>query len=162
MLTIHANTTCAPLDVIEISAEKSGTLIVRDGLGRVYVEKPAAEKNTITVGGALGTHTVWLLNDAGAVVAVATFGVDCETKVEDSAQVVQPLLDNLRWTMESWLDGVGNDFMSRFDGKTYRYFVCWLRDHVHTLKGQKWFASREVQTAIELYAGYATPGWHDL
>jgi hypothetical protein len=38
----------------------------------------------------------------------------------------------------------------KYHGKIYRYFVCWLRDHVHTLKGMKYFYP-DIKSAIELY-----------
>jgi hypothetical protein len=55
----------------------------------------------------------------------------------------------LYWTMASEWGGPAH--VARYNGKIYEHFVCWLRDHVHALKGQKYFYPN-LKSAIELYA----------
>ena len=138
MITILHCSHFEPLDQVELKLTDVHSFEVRDGQGRVY-QTGSAGTQTFIVGGALGTHVIFGKDEQGAIVSEASFRVDCESKVHDESGVIESLLDSLRYTLESWLDGVGNDFTSRFNKKTYRYFVCWLRDHVHTLKGQKYF-----------------------
>ncbi|NRA37717.1 MAG: hypothetical protein HRU15_06230, partial [Planctomycetes bacterium] len=141
-----------PLDQISIISDGGEMITVRDGQGREYLRTAASTECLNTVSGALGTHVIFLLDKNGQVIEETSFQVNCDTKILDESGIIESLLDSLRYTMESWLDGVGNDFTSRIDKKTYRYFVCWLRDHVHTMKGQKYFYTGEMKTAIELYA----------
>ena len=151
MITITNGTHFEPLANVSVALTDVYGYEVRDAQGRIY-QSGSGQQADIIVGGALGTHVVFGKDEQGAIVSEASFQVDCESKVRDESGVIESLLDSLRYTLESWLDGVGNDFTSRFNKKTYRYFVCWLRDHVHTLKGQKYFYTGELQTAIELYA----------
>lgn len=152
MLSVNNGQHFEPLDIVELKGDSAGALEVRDGQGRVYFSADLNGQLSFPAGGALGTHVAFLKDANGAIVDECSFQLDCDTAIQDESGVVESLLDSLRFTMESWLDGVGNDFTARFNKKTYRYFVCWLRDHVHTLKGQKYFYTGELKTAIELYA----------
>lgn len=40
--------------------------------------------------------------------------------------------------------------------RVYRFFVCWLRDHTHVLKGMKYFAA-DLRSALELYRDSQRP-----
>ena len=136
-----------PLDRLTVTAPFEGTVSVRDALGREYVRRPAGKAVRFQAAGALGNHVVHLEDAAGTIVETATFRVDCETGIDDAGGQFKNLLGMLHWTMVRW--GEANDCV-RWNGKLYRYFVCWLRDHVHTMKGMKYFAP-ELKTAIELY-----------
>ncbi len=137
-----------PLDTVSVHGAEDGFVVVRDGLGRQYVRMPAAEGVSFRVSGALGHHLVCHEDDEGRVLEAAGFPVDCKTGIDDGGAGYARLLDMLYWTMVArW--GSGGRF--RHDGKVYRYFVGWLRDHVHTLKGMKYYDG-DLKTAIELYA----------
>ncbi|HRT96772.1 MAG TPA: hypothetical protein P5532_20310, partial [Planctomycetota bacterium] len=136
-----------PLDYVTIRASSPGALSVRDGLGREYVRRKAGKATAFQAAGALGNHVVALEDANGRLIETATFRVDCQTEIEDAGGEFKELLGMLQWTMSKW--GEGNSCV-RWRGKLYRYFVCWLRDHVHTMKGMKYFAP-ELKTAIELY-----------
>ncbi len=127
----------------------AAALRVRDGRGRLYLETPIEDCPRFTVGGALGWQRVEFLDTAGQVVQERPFRVGCATRLDDPAGFGE-LLRQLHFTMLacSGGDGLGS---ARVDGKLYRYFICWLRDHTHTLKGMKYF-SGEVKTGLELYA----------
>lgn len=141
-----------PLQELHLEVAGGASVELRDGQGRVYASVPAEATLRLQLGGALGTQLLFLRDQAGQIIDECSIRVDCASAIHDESGCIQSLNDSLHYTLESWLDGVGNDFTSRFNNKTYRYFVCWLRDHVHTLKGQKYFYTGELQTAIELYA----------
>jgi len=142
-----------PLDRVTVSASARGVVSVCDSLGREYVRSPAGRTVRFQAAGALGNHAVHLEDAAGRILETATFRVDCETSVDDAGGHFKELLGMLHWTMVRW--GEANSCV-RWNGKLYRYFVCWLRDHVHTLKGMKYFAP-ELKTAIELYRDSQRP-----
>jgi len=85
------------------------------------------------------------------VVEEATFKVDCSSWIEDDDGRFSSLLGMLFHTMRTWNEG---PTWVRLGGKYYKYYVCWLRDHVHTLKGMKYFDGVALQSGIELYADY--------
>jgi hypothetical protein len=136
-----------PLDRVTITASSKGVISVCDGLGREYVRRRAAKRIRFTVAGSLGNHVVRLECPDGRVVESTSFRVDCQTRIDDAGGRFGRLLQMLYWTMAKW--GEGNS-MVWWNGKFYHYFVCWLRDHVHTMKGMKYFAS-ELKSAIDLY-----------
>ena len=163
MLRIGNGKTFEPLELVEIEAAGGAQVSLRDAQGREYFRAESGN-HSVVVSGALGTHLVFLEDERGKIIEETTFRVDCDTQIDDESGVINALTEALRYTMEAWLDGLmvgsvagrggdglGYDFRSRFNGKTYRYFVHWLRDHVHTLKGQKYYHAGELKTAIELY-----------
>jgi hypothetical protein len=143
--------TFAPLDRLRIESTASGRLVARDGDGQVYCEQPIdiREHNhaEITIGGALGTHSISLLSPDGRVLDFRTFAVDCSTFIEDEGGTFGGLLKNLYWTMAS--DGpVG---AMRYKGEVFTYWDSWLLDNTSTLKGMKYFWP-EVKSNIDFYA----------
>jgi hypothetical protein len=143
----------APLEDVTVECDGDGTLCIRDGQGRTYFRAAAGGEVTFRVGGALGTHTVFREDGAGRVAEEAAFVVDCRTAIDDEGGRYRRLLDMLYFTLMTWGE---NDAMSRVDGKYYSYYVRWIRDHVHTLKGKKYFDG-DHKSAIELYADYQQP-----
>jgi hypothetical protein len=147
--TQHAIT--KPLDGILLPAGGSGRISVRDGEGHEYASAPADKDFELIVGGALGSHTVFHLDDEGRIIDSASFRVDCETEIEDEGGRFKRLLETLLDTMLSWWSGADGTKYLRIGGKRYRFFVCWLRDHVHALKGMKYFDA-DLKSGMELYA----------
>ena len=118
-----------------------GTLSVLDGRGREYVRLPATGRVTFTAGGAAGAQAVRLLDAAGTVVQSEGFTLEARTAIEDAGGRMKELLRLGRKTLERPNDsgtptGVGT---LEWRGKSYAYYVPWLRDHVHTMKGFKYF-----------------------
>jgi len=103
-----------PLQWLEISGAKKNVIVVYDGKGREYVRGNEGESLKFQVGGALGNHTVVLLNKKRQEVDRIVFSVDCKTEINDA------------------------------EGG-------WLRDHVHALKGMKYFY-HDLKSGIDLYA----------
>jgi hypothetical protein len=133
-----------PLQAVTLSIPRAGTVSILDGRGREYVRRPAAGRVAFTAGGAAGAQTARLLDPAGAVLESVGFTLEARTAVEDAGGRMKDLLRLGRKTLERPNDsgtpaGVGT---LEWRGRTYDYFVPWLRDHVHTLKGMKYFERR--------------------
>ncbi|MGE5558810.1 MAG: hypothetical protein ACM3WV_09375 [Bacillota bacterium] len=135
-----------PLEAVTILTEGKGIVAVRDGEGREYVRVPAQSTVRFLAGGALGTHIVSLWDENGMETGSLKLRVDCETAILDEKGFFSELLTMLHYTMIHWHE-TGNCL---YQGKIYKYFVSWLRDHVHTLKGMKYFYG-DLKSAIELY-----------
>jgi hypothetical protein len=141
-----------PLDAVTISAPGAQRLCVRDGAGRCYLSSDGARADLL-VGGSLGSHLITAEDAEGRVVATASLRVETTTAIRDGSQKAQHLLERLADTMfNDWHSGYRKGL--RIDGKFYRYYVSWIRDHVHSLKGMKYFDGDRsgVQSGIELYA----------
>ncbi|MFP4058803.1 MAG: hypothetical protein ACLF0G_18190 [Candidatus Brocadiia bacterium] len=145
--TKSGEATAQPLERVSIRSSRKGLLAVRDGAGREYVRRRATKSARVQVGGALGTHVVHLLDDEGRMLETATCRVDCRTGIEDSGGRFAKLHDMAYWTMSRWGKGTRSLW---WRGKFYHFFVRWLRDHVHAMKGMKYYWP-ELKTGIELY-----------
>lgn len=141
-----------PLDVVGLTCSKTDgcTVSVRDGLGRIYLRQPAQARMGFLAGGALGTHLVVLEDPNGRELASARFRVDCRTEIDDRGGRFNELLRMLHYTMLKWGEGGNETSCAIYKGRIYKFFVRWLRDHVHTLKGMKYFYP-DLKSAIELY-----------
>jgi hypothetical protein len=135
-----------PLEELTVVAPGGNTVAVRDGAGREYFASPAGVRVTFLVGGVLGLHHVELRDRAGKAVQTLSFPVRAETRIDDEGGQFSELLDILLVTMLRFGEGQ----VVRWNGRIYRFFVCWLRDHVHTMKGMKYFHG-ELKSAIDLY-----------
>ncbi|MBN2451262.1 MAG: hypothetical protein JXR77_12785, partial [Lentisphaeria bacterium] len=143
----------APLERLALPAGTvpPGTrLWVVDGRGRVYVDRILDSSPEFRVAGALGWQRAELAGPHGGILGAWSFRVECRTAIDDGEAGFGALLRDLHATMlsSSGGDGLGTALV---DGKMYRYFIRWLRDHTHTLKGMKYF-SGELKTGLELYA----------
>ena len=139
-----------PLDQMRVSLERGeqgGELVVTDGVHREYVRRRAANGDVVfPVSGALGKHAVVLCDEHGTELARAPFTVEARTQIEDGGGPFSELLRVLDYTMNRR----GPQEMACLDGRTYSFFVRWLRDHVHTLKGNKYFHAN-LKSGIDLY-----------
>ncbi len=138
-----------PLDLISVRGSSKGTIVIEDGEGREYVRHPATDPFEFTAGGALGRHEVKLFVDGDRLVATTGFHLDCQTSINDAGERFSRLLEILRWTMETW-EHDSPIFVGRFNQRVYHYFVPWLRDNTHSMKGMKYFWS-ELKEAVNLY-----------
>jgi hypothetical protein len=137
----------APLEQAALAGLRHGTVTVADGVGRVYLRTTTASPGlSFTVGGALGAHTVTLWDEASNAIDTLTFRVEAKTEIRDAGGEFAGLLDMLYYTMitDGEMDAI------RYQGRIYRFFVRWLRDHVHTMKGMKYF-SECLKDGIDLY-----------
>lgn len=146
-LTNYANgQRYAPLDEVELTGAANGIVIISDGARRVYLRVPARSPLRFVIGGTAGRHTVLLVNEQQKLVERLYFEVEATTRIEDAGGEFGELLNMLYATM---LDD-GEQGLVRWNGRVYRFFVRWLRDHVHVLKGMKYFHA-DLKSAIDLY-----------
>jgi hypothetical protein len=102
---------------------------------------------TFLVGGALGSQSAVLLGPEGELLERAEFRVDCRTRIDDAGGRFAELLRMAHNTL--LLQGETDRIW--YEGRPYQVFSTWIRDHVHALKGLKYF-SRHVRDAIDLFA----------
>ncbi|MGE5557290.1 MAG: hypothetical protein ACM3WV_01620 [Bacillota bacterium] len=138
-----------PLETVRISTDAQGVVSVSDGAGREYFRASAAPEVSFALGGFLGRHTISQLDAAGKEKGRISVNVNCETGISGNAHY-RDMLDVLYRTMSR-----GGAPVSRvnINGKTYSFFVSWLRDHVHVLKSMRYF-EKELKTGMELYKDY--------
>ncbi len=142
-----------PLDLVRVRSDIPGVIVVNDGMMREYARLATAGPDNggiFRISGAVGTHVLVLEDKDGGVRDRVAFRVTCRTVIDDEGGEFRELLNMLYWTMRGWGEGAHS---ARIDGKFYRYYVCWLRDHVHVLKGMRYF-DHDLKTAIELYADF--------
>ena len=140
--------TFEPLQTVTITGAGRGTMTVRDGEGVEYVSRAAKDPFRFRAAGALGNHLVTFEDEGGNVIETVSVPVDCRTSIRDAGKKYGALLDSLYWTMVGWHGEAGT---IRYKGTFYNFFVRWLRDHVHTMKGMKYFYP-ELKSGIDLYA----------
>ncbi|MCX7799570.1 MAG: hypothetical protein N2109_04430 [Fimbriimonadales bacterium] len=126
-----------PLRELTIAGD-AGPFEVSDARGRIYHRGGAS----FLASGTPGWHTVRSESTGNRL----QFRLEAATLVQDGSGRMAELFDMLRHTLFS-SEGPSS---ALWNGKVYRFFVGWLRDHVHTLKGMRYFAD-ELKTAIELY-----------
>jgi hypothetical protein len=130
-----------PLEEVAVTVRGTGHVSVVDGRGREYVHVPAAGRVRFVAGGAAGPQSVRLVDAGGQVVASAGFRLEARTGIEDAGGRMEQLLGLGRRTLERPNDSGTPTGVGTLDwrGRTWRYYVPWLRDHVHTMKGFKYF-----------------------
>ncbi|GCE29684.1 hypothetical protein KDA_51680 [Dictyobacter alpinus] len=140
-----------PLERIVLEVAEEGIVTVVDGQGRHYYRQPAQATLELIIGGSAGYHHITLEDAAGHQLHHLQFMVDVETTIQEQQGDMAELLQMLLFTM---LTQGGDDWGAasyvRYQGRIYSFFVRWLRDHVHVLKGMKYF-SPVLKDGIELY-----------
>lgn len=136
-----------PLEEVTVQGIGEHRLLVLDGEGTSYFNENVTLPASFRAAGALGTHTVLLLDRDGKLVGHAGLQVDARTEIREASGEYQHLLDTLYWTMAS--DGpVG---ARRHNGVVYTYWVDWLLDNTNTLKGMRYFWP-EVKQSFEIFS----------
>lgn len=136
----------SPLQTLTLRHVPAGLLTIRDGRGRPYFSQAAADEVSFTAGGAAGWHTACVCDETGAELASLQFRLEPRTELRESSGQFRELFDICYYTMAD----EALKHYTRYQGKTYYYLVDWLRDHVHTLKGMKYFEPK-LRSGIELY-----------
>ena len=91
--------------------------------------------------GALGTHKLKIKNKEGKVIEVP-FEVDAITKIETGSGLWDELFRSLKETVKK------DRFLFTIDGKPVAMNPTWLRDHIHEMKGYKWW-EEDVRSALD-------------
>ncbi len=137
----------SPLDDVTVQGAGEHRLLVLDGEGTLYFDRRVTLPASFRTGGALGAHTVLLLDQDGKLVGHSSLQVDAHTEIREESGEFQHLLDTLYWTMAS--DGpIG---ARRHNGRVYTYWVDWLLDNTNTLKGMRYFWP-EVKQSFEIFS----------
>jgi hypothetical protein len=136
-----------PLDEVKVLGTGEGRLLLLDGEGVNYFDRDVKLPALFRPGGALGTHTVLLLDADRMLMGRASFSVDTHTEIREPSGEFQHLLDTLYWTMAS----DGPVAARRHDGRVYIYWVDWLLDNTNTLKGMRYFWP-EVRQGFEIFS----------
>ncbi len=135
-----------PLEWIELAPLSGGMVFIQDGDGNEYFRQAVKEKVKFQVGGALGTQTVFYVDDSGKLLKTESFHVNCKTGIKDEKGEFSELMDIAYWTMVH----AGTEY-NRFDGKIYNTFAGWEQDHIHTMKGMKYYYA-DLEPGIDFYA----------
>jgi len=129
-------TVACPLDQLLIIGAKGQTVEVTDGKGQVYFSAAAGAETPFVVGGALGRHTISTKDKKGQKKQICQFEVGAKTQIADNTGYYTEMFEMFHTSMNpSKEDGSSVSW----NGKTYRYFVPWMLDHCHNMKGQKYF-----------------------
>lgn len=139
-----------PLEEVEISSTIPGNIKVYDSAGREYHSAVIKTSIRFKTGGNLGPQFICLTDRKGILTDLISFRLDAHTEIKDENGFWKNLLSTLYFSM---LGEFGQAQVVRIDNKFYHFFVRWLRDHVHTLKGMKYFYP-ELKTGIELYSDF--------
>lgn len=132
----HHNKTFAPLESVTLCGAPKGEVCVRDGQGREYFRGPSTPGMSFVVGGALGGHTLKVL-DGDVVAGQLHFQVEAKTFVDDGGDFKE-LFDILLRTLRCYSPS-GEESLE-WQGRTYHYFVSWILDHFHVAKGMRYFS----------------------
>ena len=126
-----------PLDEVTIMSRPGGTLIVKDGRGRMYLRTPSAPEVRIRAGGATGTQTVSFVDKHGDTTALGSFRIEARTDIADGGRISE-LFNILHQEMIA--DPPGGYQQVTWNGTVYRYFVNWVLDNNNTMKGMQYFS----------------------
>jgi hypothetical protein len=136
VLPLGAETTMAqPLDNLLFIAKKGQMITVTDGQGKEYFRGIAQPEIRFTVSGALGKHQISMIDKKGQKAGLQSFEVKAETQVE-AGQYYNAMFEMFKKGMDSEVGDI------IWNGKKYHYFVPWMLDHCHTMKGLKYFDGR--------------------
>lgn len=137
----------APLDEVTVLGTGQGNLLVFDGDGVPYLSKPVKLPATFQTGGALGTHSIMLVDADGKLIGSASLSLDAHTEIREPSGDYQHLLNILFWTMAS--DGpIG---ARRYKDRVYTFWDDWLMDNTNSLKGMRYFWP-EVRQGFEIFS----------
>jgi len=146
--------TFAPLDSLTVLAAQTVgvTVVAADGAGQTYFRGPAAPRVTLTVAGALGKHTISVLDAQGKTVDRAEFAVDAKSAVNDAEGKYRRLFEASTRTM------IGDREAGKrtYRGREYRFFVPWVLDQSNTMKGMLFF-SPYVKDGYDIFAATQKP-----
>jgi hypothetical protein len=126
-----------PLETLAIAAPKGTTIKVADGKGHEYISIPVKNVTTFIVSGALGTHTIKILDANKKTVDTILFNVDAQTNIDDGG-TYKELFELLYKAMCVYSpDGVQT---IDWNGKKIHFFESWELDNYNCLKGMQYFS----------------------
>jgi hypothetical protein len=146
----------APFETLTVRTAHAAArhVSVTDAVGRCYARRrvqPGVPVR-ISVRGAVGTHAVALHDASGAVCAHATFVLRAQTRMACDRGPYAALATRIEQFLEQ-NDERGGVLIN---GRMHRMLVTWGRDHVHTLKAQKYFM-QDVKSGLDYWLDTQEP-----
>jgi hypothetical protein len=120
---------------------------VADIKGVYFKANEVAGRVHFTAAGHAGPQQL-VLTTADGTSTTIPFTLRPQTTLHDSSDRARRFLDHCLYTCLNFVELTH----TRLDQRIYMFFVCWLRDHVHTLKGMKYFRADRLKDGIDLYA----------
>lgn len=153
-LALHKSDTTtsvyAPLETVRVDVGTltgARSLSVRDALGREYVSAALAKGvATFEVRGALGYHTVSLLDSSGRACAQQRITVDTRTSITTGTRRYDEEFQKLQQEV-----GWGRHVV--VDGRDMVQHVSWLRDNYYAVKASKYWDT-EITGFPQLFLTY--------
>jgi len=120
---------------------------VTDSLGRIYVDCTIPEDRRVTFAarGGVGRHFVTALDQVGGCVGATHFTLRAQTGISCNRGSYAKLATRIAKLLQKNVE-----MPKLISGKLYNMFVCWGRDHVHTLKAMKYF-EQDVASGLEYW-----------
>jgi hypothetical protein len=136
-----------PLEEITFTAVSiRGIYKLYDGAGHLYHEGDFTGRVSLSAGGKLGNQVFVVENRRGKVRDIAAAFVNTSTRIEDHGEEFERLLATMYWTMRK-----NQGAAHKLKGNVYYLLMGWFQDHVHVMKGMKYFYP-ELKSGIDLFA----------
>ncbi|HZZ17859.1 MAG TPA: hypothetical protein VFE25_00735 [Opitutaceae bacterium] len=126
-----------PLDELVVDAPAGTSVEVRDAAGKVYVNTKGGGRVSFLAAGALGRQEVAFRDEGGREVGNSGFNLEAETSVDDGGKY-KDMFTLFHNGMSA--DVPGGVDATKWNGRTYHFFVTWVLDNYHTAKGMKYFS----------------------
>jgi hypothetical protein len=148
----------APLEPgrLTIEAEALAGVMISDGAGRIYLDRRAkpAQAVRFRARGVAGRHTVFALDADDEVIEEATFLLRPVTRFDCRRGPYADLAHRLQTELVA-----SQVRPTVIGGKPYQLLICWSRDHVYTLKSQRYFLE-DVTSGMDFFLERQAPaGW---
>ena len=150
--TNQATVEWAPLEIgsvaLNIGVAAKYTLVIEDASRREYVRRAIRPGQGVRfkARGQAGQHRVKVFSAAGTVVAEVAFTLKAVTHIQCDHGPYGKLTERLATLLAT--NDEARSWVIR--GKIRRMLVIWGRDHVHTLKGMKYFME-DVKSAMDYW-----------
>ncbi|MFA7235291.1 MAG: hypothetical protein WC058_00380 [Phycisphaeraceae bacterium] len=145
-----ATSRLVPLEQVRLQSDAIGArrLIVKDGMGRVYVDRKIKPRQWVrfVIRGAAGRQHIAVTDAEGGVLEERWIELSPRTGLTCDRGPYAELLRRLRQMIEqeaeskSWV----------INGRSYYMPVCWSRDLVYTLKAAKYFIA-DVRSGLDYW-----------
>ncbi len=134
---------------LSVDDERAARLTLTDSSGAVYLDRRLrpGQAAKFTVRGTAGRHNALVFDAEGQLLGGLQFILQPATRVDCNRGPYAKLARQLEHMLSQFNEGTQNFII---DGKRYRLLVCWSRDHVYTLKAQKYHVD-DVQSGMDFY-----------
>ncbi|MGE5557646.1 MAG: hypothetical protein ACM3WV_03430 [Bacillota bacterium] len=133
---------------LTVNHDQAARVVISDSLRRPYfkaVVNPGDEVQFLARGAA-GRHEAEIFDSQGNRLDVLQFALKPETWIKCNDGPYGDLAERIRMLLEKNAERRP----LQINGKLYRMLVTWGRDHVHTLKAQKYFIE-DVKTGLDYW-----------